>query len=204
MAEIQDANVQENTTPTNSDPEIKQENNNDSQQDTPTIDNSAEIAKLRAEIKKQKEALDKATKEAGDYKKQLRASKSAEEQRAEEERERQEAIENELKELRKKADVAHISKTVMSFVGDENVATEIAEHLHGATDIDAAIDILNKAWAAKEKKLKIEYGKIPAPESGDGTPQITKQQLADMSYSERLDLKRKYPEYYRKLTKGEN
>ena len=34
---------------------------------------STELARLKAEMAKQKAALDKATKEAGDYKKQLRA-----------------------------------------------------------------------------------------------------------------------------------
>ena len=52
-----------------------------------TVTETAELAKLRAEMAKQKAALDKVTKEAGDYKKQLRAKQSAEEIAAQIERE---------------------------------------------------------------------------------------------------------------------
>ena len=57
-----------------------------------TVTENAELAKLRAEMAKQKAALDKATKEAGDYKKQLRAKQSAEEIAAEEAKVQQEAL----------------------------------------------------------------------------------------------------------------
>lgn len=163
------------------------------------VDDSKEVARLKAEIAKHKAALDKATKEAGEYKKQLRASKSAEEQRAEEEKERQEAIQQELETLRKQSAVATISKSVMSFVGDESVSTTIAEALYGAADVDGALDALSKAWATREKKLKLEYGKIPAPEAGDGAPQTTAADLSKMSYRERLDFKQKYPDTYKKV-----
>ena len=53
---------------------------------------STEIARLKAEMAKQKAALDKATKEAGDYKKQLRAKQSAEEVAQEEAKVQQEAL----------------------------------------------------------------------------------------------------------------
>ena len=164
------------------------------------VEDSQEVAKLKAEIAKHKAALDKATKEAGEYKKALRASKSAEEQRAEEEKERQEAIQQELETLRKQAAVSTISKSVMGFVGDEAVSTTIAEALYGAADVDGALDALNKAWVAREKKLKLEYGKIPAPDAGDGAPQTTAADLSKMTYRERLDFKQKYPDTYKKLT----
>lgn len=153
-----------------------------------------EIARLKA-------ALDKATHEAAEAKRSLRAKQTAEEQKAEEEREKQEAIENELKELRKQASVSNNAKRIISFVGDENVATTIAEALYGAEDIDAAIDELNRAWIAKEKRLKLEYGKIPAPGVGEDAPKISKDDFRNMSYSERLDFKSKYPEAYRSLSK---
>ena len=164
------------------------------------VEDSPEVAKLKAEIAKHKAALDKATKEAGEYKKQLRASKSAEEQRAEEEKERQEATQQELETLRKQFAVANISKSVMGLVGDEATANTIAEALYGAADVDAALDAFNKAWTAREKQLKLQYGKIPAPEAGDGGPQVSAEAFANMGYMERLELKRKSPDTYRKLT----
>lgn len=167
--------------------------------ETETNDN-AEIARLKAELAKQKAAMDKATKEAGDYKKQLRARQSAEEAAAEAEKERQEAMEKELAELRKERAVANTSKRVFTFIQNEAVATEIANALYGAEDVDAAIDAISKAWAGREKALKIEYGRVPAPGvgSGDG-PTITKEQLDMMTLAERVEFSNKHPDEYRKL-----
>ena len=132
---------------------------------------SVELAKLRSELAKQKAALDKATKEAGDYRKALRAKQSEEEIAAEE----------------KKA-------------ADEAVSSQIAEDLYGAADVDAAITAFQKAWAAKEKALRLEFGKIPAPGAGssDG-PTVTKEQLDAMSYRERVKFITEHPDEYNKL-----
>ena len=161
---------------------------------------NAEIAKLRADLAKQKAALDKATKEAGDYKKQLRAKQSAEEIAAEEKRAQDEARDKELADLRKRFAVAETSKRVMGFVGNEEAANTIAEYLYGAEDVDGAIDALNKAWISREKALRQEYGKIPAPGVGgtDG-PTITKEQLDGMKYLERLKFANEHPDEYNRL-----
>lgn len=134
----------------------------------PTTDDetAAELKRLKAELAKQKNALDSATKEAANYKKQLRAKLSTEEQEAEAAKERQDAMEAELAELRKQSAIGAISKKVMTFIGDEKTADDVAESLYGAEDVDAAIDEFNKAWAAKEKALRLEFSKIPYPASG--------------------------------------
>ena len=167
--------------------------------ETETAENP-EVAKLRAEIAKQKAALDKATKEAAESKRALRAKQSAEEAAAEEAKEAAEARDKELAELRKRFAVAETSKKVMAFVGDEQTANTVAEYLYGADDVDAALTAISKAWTAKEKALRLEYGKIPAPGvgSGEGTT-ITKAQLDAMSYTERVGFAKKYPEDYEKL-----
>ena len=161
---------------------------------------SQELAKLRAEMARQKAALDKATKEAGDYKKQLRARQSAEEVAAEEKRAQDEARDAELADLRKRFAVAEISKKVLGFVGDEKVSNSVAEYLYGAEDADAAVAELNKAWTAREKALRLEYGKIPAPGVGAGDgPTITKEQLDAMNYMDRLEFANKHPDEYARL-----
>ena len=167
--------------------------------ETETAENP-EVAKLRAEIAKQKAALDKATKEAAESKRALRAKQSAEEAAAEEAKEAAEARDKELAELRKRFAVAETSKKVMAFVGDEQTANTVAEYLYGADDVDAALTAISKAWTAKEKALRLEYGKIPAPGvgSGEGTT-ITKAQLDAMSYTERVGFANKYPEEYEKI-----
>lgn len=163
-------------------------------------DANPEIAKLRAEMAKQKAALDKATKEAAESKRALRAKQSAEEIAAEEKRIADEARDNELNELRKRFAVVESSKKIMSFVGDEAVASTVAEYLYGAEDVDGAIDAFNKAWIAKEKKLRMEFGRLPAPGVGgsDG-PTITKEQLNMMTYTERIKFATEHPDDYEKL-----
>ena len=148
-----------------------------------TTTENTELAKLRAEMAKQKAALDKATKEAGDYKKQLRAKQSAEEIAAEEAKVQQEALMQELETLRKEKAVAATTAKITPLIGDSEVAGQIAEYLYGAEDVDAALTALQKAWTAKEKALRLEFGKIPAPGAGasDG-PTITREQLDGMKF----------------------
>lgn len=196
MAEIETGTVettQTTQTTEQTDVNLQAEEGNESAE-------SAELNRLRAELNRQKAALDKATKEAAANKRALRERQTAEEAAAEAEKERQEAIEKELNELRKERTVANASKRVMAFVQDEATATSIAETLYGAADIDLAIDTISKAWTAKEKALRAEFGKIPAPSIGsaDG-PTITKAQLDNMGYKDRLDFSQKHPDEYRKL-----
>lgn len=173
---------------------------NDVVESVETTDTSTELAKLRAEIAKQKAALDKATKEAGDAKKALRAKQSAEEIAAEEKRIADEARDNELQELRKRFAVAESSKKIMSFVGDESVSNTVADFLYGAADVDGVIDALNKAWIAKEKKLRAEFGRLPAPGAGgaDGNT-TTLAQLNAMTYTERIKFANEHPDEYERL-----
>lgn len=163
-------------------------------------DSNAELAKLRAEFAKQKAALDKATKEAAESKRALRAKQSAEEIAAEEAKTLQESMKAELEQLRKEKQVGIITTKVMSFVGDSDVSGQIAEYLYGAEDADAALTAIQKAWTAKEKALRLEYGKIPAPGvgSGDG-PMITKEQLDAMKYEERAKFAKEHKDEYNRL-----
>ena len=161
---------------------------------------STELARLKAEMAKQKAALDKATKEAGDYKKQLRAKLSAEEVAQEEAKVLQEAMQEELKQLRKEKAVASMTAKITAFVGDNDSAAKVAEYLYGAEDVDAALNVIQKVWAAKEKALRLEYGKIPAPGAGSGEgPTITREQLDTMKFPERVQFMKEHRDEYEKL-----
>lgn len=165
-----------------------------------TTEENPEIARLKAELAKQKAAMDKATKEAAEYKRSLRAKQTEDEAAAEAEKERQEQIEKELNELRRERAVANTSKKVFTFVQDEKAATQIAEALYGAENVSLAVDAIAKAWVAKEKALRLEFGKIPGPGIGAGDgPAVTKEQLAKMTLSDRIEFANKYPEEYNKL-----
>jgi len=130
-------------------------------------DISAEIARLKSDLAKQKAALDKATKEAGDAKKALRAKQSAEEIAAEEKKAADEKAAQEIEELRREVARTKAVKSVMSRLGtDEETSGRIAECLYGAEDVDNALTEIQRAWTAREKALKLEYGKVPPPGSG--------------------------------------
>lgn len=138
-----------------------------------------ELLKLKADYAKLKTALDNATKEAGTYRKQLRAKQSAEEIAAEEQKAQDEATRKELEELRREVAKAKAVKTVMGRLGtDEEVSGKIAECLYGAEDIEAALTEMQRAWAAREKAIRLEYGKIPAPGAGNGDGEDAEMQKA--------------------------
>lgn len=161
---------------------------------------SAEIARLKAELAKQKAATDKATKEAAETKRALRAKQTSEEAQAEEAKAQQEAMMAELETLRKEKAVAATTAKVLPLVGSNETAGAIAEYLYGAEDVEAALAALQKAWTAKEKALRMEFGRIPAPGTGasDG-PILTKEQLDAMDYRERAKFYTEHPDEYRKL-----
>lgn len=163
-------------------------------------DNSADISKLRAELARMKAAMDKAAKEAGDAKKALRAKQTAEEAAAEAEKEQREAMEKELAELRKERNVAQTSKKVMAIIQDEKAATDIATHLYGAEDVEAALDIISKAWIAREKALRMEYGKVPAPGTGAASGvSVTKEQYNAMTLMEKSKFATEHPDEYNRM-----
>lgn len=182
MANV-DANVQEQT-----------------EQTEQTEQRNEDLAQAKAELARMKAALDKATKEAAEHKRALRARQTEEEAAAETAREQQEAIKKELEELRKEKAVATAGKRVMAFIPDEKVATGIAEALYGAADVDLAIDMIAKAWTGKEKALRQEFGKIPGPSVGstDG-PTVTKEELKAMTLKDRVEFANKFPDEYKKM-----
>ncbi len=132
-----------------------------------TENGNEELQKAKAEAARLKAALDKATKEAGDYRKQLRARQSAEEIAAEEQKAQDEAKQKRLEELEREIAKINTVKSVMSKLGtDEDVSGKIAEYLYGAEDADAALTEVQRFIQAREKALRLEYGKIPAPGVG--------------------------------------
>lgn len=142
-------------------------------------DVSAELAKAKADYAKLKAALDKATKEAGDARKALRAKQTAEEIAAEEKKAQDEAQAKEIEELRREVARAKTVKNVMAKLGtDEEGSGKISEYLYGAEDIENALTEIQRAWVAKEKALRLEYGKVPAPGAGGANGEDAETQKA--------------------------
>lgn len=114
-----------------------------------------------------KAVFDKTASEAAEYKKKLRATMTEAEQKAQEEKERQEAIENELKALRRKAAVADFEKQYLGLGYDPETATKIAEATYD-NDMDTVFDLQKKFIDSKEKAIKAEILKnTPSAVSGN-------------------------------------
>ena len=141
--------------------------------------NAEELAKLKADLARYKESVNKLTKEAGDAKKALRAKQTAEEIAAEEKKAQDEAISKEIEELRREVAKTKAVKSVMSKLGTtEEVSGKIAEYLYGADDVENALTEIQRAWTAREKALRLEYGKIPAPGAGGANGEDAEKQKA--------------------------
>lgn len=139
----------------------------------------AELEKLKADMAKQKAALDAATSEAGKYRKELRARQTQEEIDAANKKEAEEKAAQELEELRRKVAKAESVKSVMSKLGtDEEASSKIAECLYGCENIEAALLEIQKVWTAKEKALRLEFGKIPGPGAGNGDGENAEEKAA--------------------------
>ena len=163
MAEETAIEATETIVETNNQPESVESG----QEPQQTDNSSEELAKAKADLAKLKAALDNATREAGTYRKQLRAKQSAEEIAAEEQKASDEAKQKRLDELEREIAKINTVKSVMSKLGtDEDSSGKIAECLYGAEDPDAALTEIQRVWTAREKKLRLEYGKIPAPGVG--------------------------------------
>lgn len=147
---------------------------------------AAQLEQLKADMMKQKNALDAATKEAGDLRKELRSKLTQEEIDAQNKKEAEEKAAKELEELRREVARAKSTKSVMSKLGlDEDASGKIAECLAGCEDIENALLLIRKAWDAKEKALKLEYGKIPGP-GGAGANEEDAEEKAAIEMAKRL------------------
>ena len=139
----------------------------DSKPQVGDADLQAQIEQLKADMAKQKLALDKASSEAAQYKKELRTKQTQEEIDAANKKEAEEKAAAHVAELEKKVAKIEATKSVMGNLGvDEATAGNIAESLIGCENVENALLLIKQAWDAKEKALRIEFGKIPGPGTG--------------------------------------
>lgn len=140
---------------------------------------AAQLEQMKADMAKQKAALDAATSEAGKYRKELRAKQTQEEIDAANKKEAEEKAAARLQELEREVARAKSTKSVMAKLSvDEDTAGKIAECLSGCEDVDNALLLIQKAWEAKEKKLRLEFGKIPGPGAGGSNEEDAEEKAA--------------------------
>lgn len=128
-------------------------------------DNSAELARMKS-------ALDKATSEAADYKKQLKGKLTEDEAAAAEREAKWAEMEAKLKELETEKTISTYKASYLAMPGfDEKLAEETAKAL-AEGDMKAVFANQQKANAAYEKKLRAEMVKQdPKPDGAGGNDQ---------------------------------
>ena len=146
-------------------------------------DNSAELARMKS-------ALDKATSEAADYKKQLKGKLTEDEAAAAEREAKWAEMEAKLKELETEKTISTYKASYLAMPGfDEKLAEDTAKAL-AEGDMKAVFANQQKANAAYEKKLRAEMVKQdPKPDGagGDDKKEDSAVEFAKMLGKQRAD-----------------
>ena len=148
-----------------------------------------------------KDKLDKATAEAAEYKKQLRATMSEQERKAQEEAERIALLQAENDKLKAEKAIAESAKELVAIGYDSKLAADTAKALYSG-DSAAVIKAQAQFVEAQVKAAIAESVKsMPTPPGGGNSSTLTKEQFKKMSIAEQVDVYNKTPELYAELTK---
>ena len=165
---------------------------------TPTVEElAAQIAQLTADRDKYKSANDKLSKESADYKRQLRAKQTEEEQLAEEKAEADRLQKEELENLKK--ELNH-NKAVNAYkaIPDEKMVESLIDAVSDA-DHSAIANILEKYANAKVKEAQAEWQKSRPRVNMGGEGGLTKEQFDAMSIADKSKLYRENKAEYDRL-----
>ena len=191
MANEATSNVTENQ-------ETQVEETKNATESTPTVEElSAQIAQLTADRDKYKSANDKLSKESADYKRQLRAKQTAEEQQAEEQAEAQRIRDEQFEEMKARLNRSEAEKAYKS-VTDEKMVESLIDAVSDA-DHNAIANILEKYASAKVKEAQAEWMKSRPRVNMGGEGGITKEQFNAMSMAEKSKLYRENKAEYDRL-----
>lgn len=177
---------------------------------TPTIDVApslaelqAELAKLRGENEKLKNAQSNASADASKYKKALQERMSEQERAANETKELIEQLKAENALMKRNQTLAEYTSGYMGLGFDAEMAKKAAEATANVgNDFSALTSVFQEYIAAHDKALNAEaLRNTPRPGIGAAAPTITKEQFEAMSYPERLKVYNEQPELYKELIK---
>ena len=175
-------------------------------ENTPNADElKAELAQLKADMARQKNALDKALREKGEITKKLREKQTAEEQEAEAKAEAE--AERAEREAEKDKIIAQYEARAM-FAEMGLSGKDLEDAINAKTDGDekTVYSIIVKHFENKfETALKTEksewLGNRPQVNVGVGENTLTQEQFNRMGYKERVKLANEHPELYEQFTK---
>ena len=149
---------------------------------------------------KLKSALNKASSEVAEYKRQLK-EKMTEQERIEEERKAKEAEREELlKNLMREKTIADNKAQFLSVGYSDELAKKSAEAMTDG-NMGEIFSGFKTFLEERDKSIKAELLKgTPAPKGGAEDTTITKEQFSKMGYAERAKLYAEHPETYKTLT----
>ena len=151
-----------------------------------------------------KEHFDRVASEAANYKKQLKAKMTEDEQKAAEDAEKWEAIIAENRQLKAERAIQISAKKLIAMGYDEELATTVATALNEG-DTETVLSCQAKFIEAQKKAVIADAVKNtptpPATASNTDKP-ITKEAFRQMSPLARLEFSQKNPEEYAKIYGG--
>ena len=150
-----------------------------------------------------KKRFDEVASEAANYKKQLRAKMTEDEQKAAADAEERAKLIEENNQLKLEKAIAENAKGLVAIGYDEKLATEVATALYNG-DAETVIKAQAKFVDAQKKAVLADAVKeTPVPPAGDeGGSVMTKEKLRAMSPAERLEFSQKNPKEYKKIYNG--
>ena len=160
------------------------------------------LAEVMAENKRLKKAVDKASSEAANYKKQLMSTKSEADKVAIEKAEEDASIKAELEELRKESKINGFKADFLGSGYSDDLAQKAAEAMY-ENDTDALFQLQKQFLSEHDKAVRAKLMKdMPAPAIGnDENVSMTKAEFEKLGYRDRLKLKQEHPTVYHQLAK---
>ena len=164
-----------------------------------TKEEQPNVQELMLEIATLKRKADKASSEAADYKKKLKASMTEQEQASMERAEAQAARDAELEDLKKELKLRDGIERYMDLGMTKELAKKAATaEIDG--DSESLTAILKQQREADKKSIEQEfYKKMPQLSAGTGEKSVTKEQFDAMGLSERTKLFRENRAEYDRL-----
>lgn len=172
---------------------------------TTEVELSAEekLQQTMVELAKLKKSFDKASSEAATYKKQLREKLSADEIALQENAEKEHEKEEKLNQLLKENTIAKLEKGFLTLGYSGELATKAAT-AQFENDADELFKIQKEYQDSFAKKIEAEWLKN-RPEANMGTGEsgstVTKEEFDRYGYLQKVEFKQKNPLTYKKYTK---
>ena len=204
MADVNDVNVQTEEQETQT--KLESTTVSASTNEAPDIKElMKQIADLKVELNKNKKARDKALSEAGEYKKQLRAKMTADEQAEIERQELEEQQKEYVASLEKFKKVAEATARYALQGMDSDLAKQAAD-AEIAGDMDALADIQRKHTQQVLKDAQAEWIKSrPQTNIGGGSgTNVTQEEFDNMNMIQRTKLLEEQPDVYKALLAKSN